>query len=290
MIKRPTAAIKEFWNLVKTTFQEWDKDDASQLAGAMAFFAVFSAAPLLIIAIAIAGIVFGPQAARGQIAIQVKNIIGEPVAQVLELVLVNARVRSHFATIVGVATLLFCAATVFANLHSALNKIWGVTAQPGKAIRLFVKKRLLSFAMVLGCGFLLLLSVIASTALSAFAGYMPQLFRLPGYVLHTANFAISFALGTFVFGICYKILPDVQLFWRDIWIGAAVTSFLFTIGKSMITIYLGQSSLGSSYGAAGSILVLLVWIYYSAQVFFLGAEFTKVYIHRHSSVRNNRSV
>lgn len=286
MRKKPTEVAKEIWDLTRGAFVSWDRDNAFQLAAAMAFYAVFSAAPLVIIAMAIAGSVFGEKAASGQIAVQVENLVGKAGAQVIEVVLANARVRSHFATFLGIVTLIFCATTVFAYLHGALNQIWNVPAKPGGAVRLFIKKRLLSFAMVLISGFLLLVSLITTTALSAVMRYMPELFRIPNYILYSANFLLSLALGTLVFGICYKILPDVQLFWRDIWIGAAVTSFLFTIGKLLIGFYLGHSSLGSSYGAAGSFLVLLVWVYYSAQVFFFGAEFTKVYILRHSSIRS----
>ncbi len=285
-MKKPTAVAKEIWELVKKALDDWDRDNASQLAAAMAFYTLFSAAPLIIIIIAIAGTVFGQQAASGQIAVHVERIAGEPGAQVLQMILANAGVRSHFATFLGVVTLLFCAATVFVNLHDALNQIWKAQSKPGGTLRLFIKKRLLSFAMVLGCGFLLLVSLIMSTITSAF-GEMPEWLRIPGYLAYTGNFLVSLVLGTLVFGICYKFLPDVQLYWRDIWIGAAVTSVLFTIGKSLIALYLGKSTLGSSYGAAGSFLVLLVWVYYSAQVFFFGAELTKAYVYRHSSFPDN---
>jgi membrane protein len=274
---------KEIWELLLETIDEWQTDNASQLAAGMAFYAVFSAAPLLIVIIAIASTVFGQEAARGQILEQARRIMGTAGTGVLEMILTHARSKSQTATVVGIATVLFGATAFFANLQSALNAIWEVTNKPGKILRPFLRKRLLSFAMVLGCGVLLLFSLIVTAALAAAGEYVPKYLIAPAYLLHVANFVISFLVITLVFGIIYKVLPDVRISWEDVWIGSAVTSLLFAIGKSLIGIYLGHSSLGSSYGAAGAVVVLLAWIYYSTQVFFFGAEFTQVYARRYSS-------
>jgi membrane protein len=276
---------KEILSLLKETFVGWHNDDASQLAAGLAFYAVCSAAPLLVIVIAIASLFFGQEAAGGQAASQLESIVGAPGAQVFQTILSQARRRSHLATFIGILTMFFAAAAVFANLHSALNKIWGVTSKSGKVLWPFIRKRLLSISMVIGSGFVLLLSLIAIAGLSTAARRGPGSLPIPAYMLHAADFLIIFGLFMLVFGIIYKVLPDVRLAWSDVWIGAAVTSLLFAMGKSLIGLYLAHSGLGSFYGAAGSVVMFLVWIYYSAQVFFLGAEFTHSYVRRYGSMK-----
>ncbi len=283
MKMRSKEICKEIWDLLLETVDEWQADNAGQLAAGMAFYAVFSAAPLLIIIIAIAGAVFGQEAIHGQILEVARSIMGTAGTAVLQMILTHARPRSQTATVVGVATILFGATAVFANLQSSLNAIWEVADRPGKILIPFLRKRLLSFVMVIGCGILLLLSVVVTAALAAAAEYVPRYLIAPAYILQVANFVISFIVTTLVFGIIYRVLPDARIAWEDVWIGSVVTSLLFTVGKSLIGIYLGHSGLGSSYGAAGSLVALLAWVYYSTQVFFFGAEFTQVYARRYSS-------
>jgi membrane protein len=268
------------WELTKSTFHEWNEDKAPRLGAALAYYSVFSIAPLLIVAIGVAGLVFGEQAARGEIIEQIETTVGQPGAQALQDVLLQTQESGTctLATVVGLALMLFGASGVFVQLQDALNTIWKVAPKPGRALLEIVRDRLLSFSVVLGIGFLLLVSLVISASLSALNKFLtPE--SLPGGLAlwQAINVVTSFALISLFFALLFKLLPDVRIPWRDVWIGAVVTALLFTVGKSLIGLYLGQSSTTSAFGAAASLVIVLLWVYYSAQILLLGAEFTRVY-------------
>lgn len=271
--------------LLKETFQEWQEDKTSRLAASLAYYTVFSLAPLLIIAIAIAGAIFGEEAARGEIVGQIQGLVGTEGAQAIQAAIENASQPdvSSVASLLSVIALLFGASGVFAQLQDALNTVWEVKEKPGRGVKGFIRKRVLSFSAVLGIGFLLLVSLVVSAVLSALNSYLSNL--LPGidFFWELLNFAISFGVITLLFALMYKYLPDVKIKWSDVWIGAAITALLFTIGKFLLGLYLGRGSFASTYGAAGSLVIILAWVYYSAQILFFGAEFTQVYARRFGS-------
>jgi membrane protein len=269
--------------LLKETFKEWQEDKASRLAAALAYYTAFSLAPLLIIVIAIAALVFGEQAAQGEIVGQIQGLVGKQGAEAIEEMIENSRqpTTGIIATLISFGILLFGATNVFAQLQDALNTIWEVAPKPG--VKGLVKTRFISFTMILGVGFLLLVSLILSAVLAVLGNYLGSL--VPGiqFFWSTLNFFISFGVITLLFALIYKFLPDVKITWSDVGIGAAITALLFTIGKSLIGLYLGNSSVGSTYGAAGSFVVVLLWVNYSAQILLFGAEFTQVYANRYGS-------
>ena len=271
--------VKPFFKLLKEAFRQWQADKASLLAAALAYYTVFSITPLLVIAIAIAGTVFGQENARGAILEQINELVGNQGAQAIETALANANQPqlSSLASTISVVVLLIGASGVFAQLQEALNTVWNVKAKPNGGIWQLIRKRLLSFGMVLAIGFLLLVSLILSAILSGIGNLEINL--LPGFdpLWHWLNVAISFGLITLLFALIYKYLPDVKIRWKDVWVGAIMTALLFTLGKSLIGLYLGKGSLGSAYGAAGSLIVFLAWVFYSAQILLFGAELTQVY-------------
>ncbi len=269
---------KAVWTVLKQTATDWVEDDASRLAAALAFYTLLSLAPLVIIAVAIAGILLGPEAARGQIASALSDVVGHAAAKGIQAVVASAKSPTSGAigTVVGAITLLVGASGVFGELQFALNSIWEVRTKPGGGLLAEVKRRFLSFTMVLGVAFLLLVSLVLSAVLSAVGHVFAA--SLPGGELfwQLLNFLISLGMVTGLFALIFKYVPDGEIARSDVWIGAGVTALLFTIGKSLLGLYLGKASIGSSYGAAGSLVVLVVWVYYSAQILFLGAEFTQV--------------
>ncbi len=272
--------LKDGVRLLKGTFAEWKEDNVPVLAAALAYYTVFSLAPLLIIAIAIAGAVFGEEAARGELVRQIQGLVGKEGAEAVQAMIENADKPNSggaIATIIGVILLMLGASGVFGQLQSALNTIWEVKPKPGQGIRSFLVSRFLSFAMVLVIGFLLLVSLVLSSVLAAVSYFFNTL--APGLPMlgQVINFLISFGVITVLFAAIYKFLPDVEIPWKNLWIGAAVTAVLFNIGKLAIGLYLGNSSVGSAYGAAGSLVVVLIWVFYSAQILLIGAEFTQVY-------------
>ncbi|TVQ12070.1 MAG: YihY/virulence factor BrkB family protein [Leptolyngbya sp. DLM2.Bin27] len=277
--------VSAFVPLFKETFKEWGEDKVSRLAAALAYFTVFSIAPLLIIAISVAAIFFGEEAARGQIVDQIQGLMGPEGAAAVESMIANANQAQGglVATIIGVVTLLFGASGVFAQLQDALNTIWEVAPKPGQGIANFVRSRFLSFGMVLIIAFLLLVSLVISAAVAGAGTYVSGIAPGMAALWEFINFLISFGVITLLFAAIYKVLPDVKIVWSDVWIGAAVTALLFTIGRTLIGLYLGNAAVGSAYGAAGSLVVLLVWVFYSAQILLFGAEFTQVYTRRHGS-------
>ena len=270
------------WSLLGETLREWYDDRAPRLGAALAYYTVFALAPGLIVIIAVTALVLGKVAAQSQIIDEVQNLVGIAGAEAIRAAIESAGSAgsSLRATGLGVVTLVFGLWGVFGELQDALNTIWGVTSRPGRGVLGIVKARFWSFTVVVGVGFLLLVSLAASAWLAAFGKFFSGLLPLPAAALQTANAILSFAIIGFMFAVIYRLLPDVRLAWRNVWVGAAVTALLFTLGKSLIGLYLGRSATASVYGAAGSFVVILLWIYYSAQVFFFGAEFTKVYSRR----------
>jgi len=274
--------VKTVFGLFKQTFSKWSDDKVPRLGAALAYYTVFSIAPLIVIVIAIAGFWFGKQQAHDQIFDQIAGLLGEKGAQAISSMLQAADKPNEglVATILGVLTLILGATGVFIQLQDALNTIWEVKPKPGRGVWNFIRQRILSLAMVFGIGFLLLVSLILSAAISAagkwFEGMMPGGEEL----WHVINFVVSFLLIALLFSLMFKYLPDVKIAWRDVWLGGALTALLFTIGKFALGMYLGRSSVSSAYGAAGSLVILLLWVYYSAQILFFGAEFTQVYARR----------
>ncbi|MBD3883649.1 YihY/virulence factor BrkB family protein [Phormidium tenue FACHB-886] len=278
--------LKAIVRLLKETAEEYQTDRVSLWAAALAYYTMFSLAPLLLIAIAIAGSIFGEEAVRGELVNQIQGLVGREGAEAIQSMIQSTQRPDSggvIATLFGIATLLFGASGVFGQLQDALNTIWQVKPKPGLGWKSFIKSRFLSFAMVLVIGFLLLVSLVLSAVLSAVSTFFSS--RVPDFVIlgQFLNFALSFGVITLLFASIYKFLPDVRLPWKDLWVGAAVTSFLFTIGKFLIGLYLGSSSVSSTYGAAGSIVVILIWVFYSAQILLIGAEFTQVYARRRGS-------
>jgi membrane protein len=278
-------SLKVIWKLLSETYLKWSEDHAQGLGAALAFYTVFSLAPLLLIVIAIAGLVFGQEAAEGQIIGQIQGLVGEESAVAIQGILENVRkpATGLIATALATVTLLFGATGVFAQLQEALNTIWGVETKPGLGILQILRNRFLSFLTVLGSGFLLLASLVLSAGLAAIGHRLEYLLSGPGFLIQVINFLVSFGVITALFAMIYKMLPDVSIQWSDVWIGAGMTSLLFTIGKFLIGLYLGKSDVGVVYGAAGSLIVILLWVYYAAQIFLLGAEFTAVYASSHGS-------
>jgi membrane protein len=237
----------------------------------------------LIIVIAVAGLAFGRQAVQGEISQQIAGLVGEQSAKVVESMIASAAHKGTgiIATVVGIVTLFVGAVGVFTELQSALDTIWDVEPKPGRGVWYMFKSRVLSFGMIVGIAFVLLVSLVVSAGLSALGKFVSGRFADFEWLWHILNIVVSFGIVTLLFGLIFKVLPDVRLRWRDVSIGAAVTAALFTIGKFLIGLYLGKSSVSSSYGAAGSVIIVLLWVYYSAQIVFLGAQFTQVWASRH---------
>lgn len=262
--------------LVVRTVKKFIAKDTLSLGAALSYYTAFSLAPLLLIALAIAGAVFGDDAAQGRLSAELTSAVGPEVATAIEKTLSTARSSgsNSTATLVGVIALLFGAGGVFGQLQSSLNLVWEVPPQDENGAWSWLKKRFLSFAMVLGTGFLLLVSLIASTLLTAMGR---SFFPGESLAMQTVNQVASFGMVTLIFGMIFKVLPDCEVDWRNVWVGAAVTAALFTLGKYLLGLYLAKGSVGSAYGAAGSLAVILVWVYYASQILMFGAQFTQVY-------------
>ena len=280
--------LKQIWDLIRQSVGSWVDDYAPSMGAALAYYTLFSIAPLLVIAMAVAGLVFGQEAARGEIVGQIQGVIGREGAIAVQGLLKSANepARGLFLTVIGIITLVIGATTVFAELQSDLDRIWRAPA-PAKenGIWALLRTRLLSFGLVLGLGFLLLVSLVMSAAIAAFGKGWDGVFEGGEAVLQALNFGISFAMTTLLFAMIYKLMPRARIAWRDVWVGAGVTALLFEIGKFLIGLYLGKTGVASGFGAAGSLVVLLVWVYFAAQIFLLGAEFTWVYSHAYGSKR-----
>jgi membrane protein len=273
------------WELLKATASRWFAINAPRLGAALAFYTMLSIAPLLVVCIGIAGMVFGQKAAQDQIAYQIQNVVGYESSRIIQALLQHTGppASGAAAAMVGLFMLFFGASGVFGELRDSLNEVWGVRASNSSGIMAMIRYRFFSFAMVLGIGFLLLVSLILSAVIAAagkaFTAYLPT----PEAVLHLITIVVTFLMVTVLFALLYKLVPDIRIEWQDVWIGAAVTAGLFSFGKFLIGLYLGKASVGSAYGAAGSLVVFMVWVYYSAQIFFLGAEFTRTFAERHGS-------
>jgi len=273
--------FKKIWEFIVAVFDKWINDKAPKLGASLAFYTMFSLAPLLVIAISIAGFIFGADAARGELVGQIEGLIGTEGAQVVQTALKNTNDTESgiIAIVISFVTLLIGSTVVFAELQESLNIVWRVKPKPERSIiKGLIKDRIQSFALVITTGFLLLTSLIISALLSGLNNFISDKFiAVPFYILDVINLVISLGIIYLLFAMIYRILPDVHIRWKDVWVGALVTALLFVLGKYLIGIYLGTSTLGSTYGAAGSLVILLLWIYYSAQILFLGAEFTFIY-------------
>jgi membrane protein len=272
------------WGLLKQAFNDWNHDNAPRLGAALSYYTLFSLAPLLIVAIAIAALVFGQDAAQGHIVAELRGLVGPAGATAVEELIKNSRREEAgvVATVLGLVTLFLGATGAFAELKSSLNVVWDVES-PGAGVWGLVRGRLWAFALVLAVGFLLLVSLLVSAAVAATDTILARFVAEPSAVLHAINTALSLVVITVLFALIFKFLPDTEVRWGDVWVGAAVTSALFTLGKFLIGLYLGHSGVSSVYGAAGSVVVLMVWVYYAAQIFFFGAELTQAYARRHGS-------
>jgi membrane protein len=271
---------KSLWQFLKDVFTQWMGDEPFLLASSLSYYTLFSLAPLLVIAIAVAGFVFGREAAQNQIVETIGGLIGPESAQAIQGMIENASAKPKtgiISTVLGAVTLLIGAGGVVGQLQTSLNKVWGVEPKSGQGTWVFIRQRFISFAMVLAVGFLLLVSLVVTALLTAFSQFLGSLVGGAEFVGHLLDVVVSFGFVTLLFAMIYKFVPDVQIQWRDVWIGAALTSILFTIGKFAIGLYLGSSGVTSAYGAAGSLITVLLWVYYSSLIFLLGAEFTQAY-------------
>ena len=277
-----TFKPRALWHLLKEAAADWSHDRAPRLGAALAYYTVFSLVPFLVVVIAVIGLVFGQDAAQSAILGQISTLVGEQSAAAIKEMIQRADQPSTglFATALAIATLLLGASGVFGQLQDALNTVWGVEPKEGRGVWGFIKDRFLSFVAVLGTGFLLLVSLILSSALAVVGKWFSGMLPLPEAVLELLNFALSFLVITGLFALIFKVLPDAKIAWRDVWVGAALTAALFTVGKFALGLYLGKSNVASGYGAAGSLVLVLVWVYYSAQIMLYGAEFTQVYANR----------
>jgi membrane protein len=278
---------RELWYILKRALACWWADNVPRLGASLAYYTLFAMAPILVISIAIAGFFFGADAVRGEVVTQMRGLVGETGAQAVQTMLQNAATRgdSTLATIIGLVTFFLGSTGAFLELQTALNGIWRVKPKENAGIREMLFQRLISFGLVIGVGFVLLVSLVISAALSALDRYIGHTFPAIAVAWTAINVLVSLGVVTLLFAMIYQFLPDVKLGWRDVWVGALVTAGLFTMGKSLIGLYLGTSAIASSYGAAGSVVVLLVWVYYSSQVVLLGAEFTKAYVQRFEAKR-----
>jgi membrane protein len=280
----------KWWRLVKQAGAAWIDDYAPSMGAALSYYSVFSMAPLLLIVIAVAGLVFGEEAVRGEVFGQLQSVLGPDAAKAIEGLLATVRKPAEglFATLVGLLVLFIGATTVFAELQDALDRSWRAPARDRSGgIWALIRARMLSFGMILGIAFLLMVSLVLSAAVAALGKWWGGAFGGGLVLLQVLNVVLGFALTTGVFAMIYKIMPRVKVQWRDVWLGAVVTALLFTIGRFLIGQYIGKSGIASGFGAAGSVVVILVWVYYSAQIFLLGAEFTWVYAKTFGSMRGS---
>jgi membrane protein len=278
---RPRLSVRTLGSVFKRALAGWWNDEVPRLGASLAYYTLFSLAPILVIAIAIGGLVFGEEAVRGELVGQIQGLLGRRGAEAVQSMLEGAAQPSTSiaATTAGIVTFFITSTGAFLELQAALNHIWRVKpAASGSFFKSLVKQRLISFALVVALGFLLVTSLVVSAALAAINKFMGNAF--PGVLVlwEALNVVVSLGVITLLFAMVYKVLPDVKLAWRHVWIGGLVTAGLFTIGKLVIGLYLGTTTVASTYGAAGSVIVILVWVYYSAQIVLLGAEFTREYV------------
>ena len=279
--------LRASWALTRDAAAAWVDDYAASMGAALAFYTLFSIAPLLLIVISVAGLVFGEQAARGEIFEQLSSLLGADSAKMVESLLqgLNRPQAGLLGTVVGLAVLLVGATTVFAELQDAMDRIWRAPTRPKGGLWGLLRARLLSLGLVLGIGFLLIVSLVVSAGLAALGKWWGPWFSEFEVLAQVLDLGLSFALIAAMFAMIYKWIPRVRVAWSDVWVGASLTALLFTLGKLLIGLYIGRSGVASPFGAAASLVVLLLWVYYSAQIFLLGAEFTWVYAQRHGSLK-----
>lgn len=270
---------REMWKILQDTFSAWGNDKVPRHGAALAYYTVLSLVPLLVVIIAVIGLVFGQEAAQGHIIDQIASLVGPQSAEAIKEMIQRAGqpATGILATVTATVTLLFGASGVFGQLQDSLNAIWGVEPKPGRGIWGLIRDRFISLAALLGTAFLLLVSLVLSAGLAAFGKWFGGWLPAPEFILQALEFVISLLVITGLFAMIFKVLPDARVGWTDVWVGAALTALLFTIGKTALGLYLGKSDVGSAYGSAGSLVILLVWVYYSAQILLFGAEFTQVY-------------
>jgi membrane protein len=275
----------EAWRMLTQSFDDWSTLKGPRLGAALAYYSVFSIAPLLLLVIAVASQIFGADAAQQNIVHEIEYTVGRPVAKAVEATLQNNAdtVRSTGATLIGIAMLLMGAAGVFAELQDSLNTIFRVEPKPMSGLWSWIRTRFISLTIVMGTGFLLLVSLVVNTALAALHTALSE--SMPGGVVvwNTVNVVMSFFIIAVLFALIYKLVPDVRLRWTDVWAGAVLTTFFFMVGKSLLGWYLGQASTTSAYGAAGSLVVILLWVYYASQILLFGAAFTRIFALRNGS-------
>ena len=280
--RKPRVSFKQIWALIKAAATSWSDDYAPSMGAALSYYTLFSIAPLLLIVISIAGLVFGQEAARGEIFGQLNSFMGSEAAAAIQGLLesVNQPTQGMMGTIFGVVLVLIGATSVFGELQDAMDRIWRAPVRDkASGLWALLRARLLSFGMILSIGFLLMVSLVLEAMLSALSQWWTPLFTGWETVAQVINTVVSFAITMLAFAMIYKIMPRVKIDWRDVWVGAGVTAFLFTLGKFLIGFYIGKSGVASGFGAASSIVIVLIWVYYSAQIFLVGAEFTWVYAH-----------
>ncbi|MEO8675187.1 MAG: YihY/virulence factor BrkB family protein [Casimicrobiaceae bacterium] len=285
MIASVTTALREIWSMLKAAAGNWVNDYAQSMGAALAFYTMFSVAPFLLIVIAVAGFAFGDTAARGEIFMQLEGLLGTPGATTVQSLVESAGrpADSVPAAIFGVILLFVGATSVFGELQDALDRIWRAPTVPSSGLWRMVRVRLLSFGMILGIGFLLMVTLVFSAAIAVLSRWWHPMFGEWEAIAKSADVALGLVVTTAVFGVIFKTMPRAAVAWKDVWVGAAVTSILFVAGKYLIGAYIGRSGVSSIFGAAASLVVVLLWVYYSAQIFLYGAEFTWVYSHRHGS-------
>ncbi len=282
--------MKSAWKVIKETFNEFSQDRVLRLSAATAYYAIFSIGPLLVLIIGLAGIAFGHEDVKRRVTTELQSTVGKQSAQMVESMMsAQHKGGKLLATIVGAVGLVLGASGVFGQLQDSLNTIWGVTAKPGKGLWPLIRDRFFSMAMVLGIGFLLLISMALSAAVNAFAQDLGAVLSIPTWVAPAFQFAVSFIVITVLFALIFKVLPDVKVRWRDVWIGAIGTSLLFSLGKLLLRLYLKHQASASPYGAGSAFIIVLLYVYYSSVILYFGAEFTQVYArHRGAEIRPSK--
>lgn len=287
------SKLKEYYSFVHEVFSEFSTDNATKLSASLSYYTIFSLAPMLVVIISVASIFYGREAIQGQVYGQINWLIGKAAAAQIEELIKNARLsqKSGIAAIIGTITLLVGATGVFAEIQDSINYIWSLKAKPKSGILKYLLDRLLSFSLILSLGFLLIVSLLINTFLDIFSQRLQLFFEnMTVYLFMLINLTIVFSVITLLFATIFKVLPDGKVAWKDAFLGAAVTAILFMIGKFLIGYYLGQSGISTTFGAAGSVVIILLWVYYSSTILFLGAEFTKVYIrHYGTPIKPNRN-
>ncbi|WP_153798969.1 YihY/virulence factor BrkB family protein [Foetidibacter luteolus] len=279
-------SFKNVWGLIKDTFAGFADDKITRLSGSLAYFTVFSMGPLLVVIISLCGIFLEREAVEGRVYTVLQDFVGSDTAAQLQQIIKNASVagKGKIAAVIGTITLLIGATTVFAEIQDSINDIWGLKAKPKKGWVKLLQNRLLSFSVIIGLGFLLLVSLTLSGIVESISGSLQE--KFPGVTVvffYVLNLVITFGISMLIFAVIFKVLPDARIKWRDVFSGALVTAVLFLLGKFLISLYVSKTNVGSTYGAAGSLVVLLVWVYYSSIILYLGAEFTKAYSIKYGS-------